>query len=83
MFEDNYPNPFNPSTLISYSIPEEGFVTVKIYNTLGQEVESLVDEFKLAGRYQVNFNASKLSSGVYFYRVKSGNNNLVKKDDVD
>jgi hypothetical protein len=77
--EQNYPNPFNPSTTIMYSIPQEGNVTLKIYNTLGQEVITLVNEYKSAGRYQISFDASKLTSGVYFYRVNSGNNSLVKK----
>lgn len=69
----NYPNPFNPSTKISYTIPSNGLVTLKIFNMLGKEVASLVNEVKSAGTYEVNFNAANLSSGVYFYRLESGN----------
>ena len=68
----NYPNPFNPSTKITYSIAALGRVTLKIYDILGREVLTLVNEEKPAGRYEVNFNASKLSSGVYFYQLKAG-----------
>ena len=75
----NYPNPFNPSTVISYSIPKEGLVTVKIYNVLGQEVKTLVNQFQSAGSYKINFDASELSTGVYFYSVKAGDFNQVKK----
>ena len=77
--EQNYPNPFNPSTIISYSIPKEGLVTIKVYNILGQEVATLVNELKSAGTYKINFNASRLSSGVYFYSVKADNFSMVKK----
>jgi hypothetical protein len=66
----NYPNPFNPSTNISYQIPEPGLVQLKVYNLLGKEVESLVDEFKPAGEYSINFNASGLPSGVYIYSLR-------------
>jgi hypothetical protein len=68
----NYPNPFNPATVIKYSIAEAGKVELKIYNMLGQEIKTLVNEMKSAGRYEVKFNASDLSSGVYVYRIKSG-----------
>jgi len=69
----NYPNPFNPSTKIAYSIPTNGLVTLKIYNILGKEVQTLVSEVKSAGSYEVSFNAASLSSGVYFYKLESGN----------
>jgi len=69
----NYPNPFNPSTKIMYQLPEEGKVKIIIYNVLGKEVYTLVNSVQQAGRYEVNFNASDLSSGVYFYRLESGN----------
>lgn len=68
----NYPNPFNPSTTIEYSVPKNDFVSLKVYNTLGQEVKTLVSEQKDAGTYIVNFNAGSLSSGVYFYRLNAG-----------
>ena len=68
----NYPNPFNPSTNINYSIPKTSLVTIKIYDILGIEVASLVNEEKAPGRYSVNFNGNKLSSGVYFYRMQAG-----------
>lgn len=66
---DNYPNPFNPTTQIKYSIKENGLVTLKIYDALGKEVSTLVDEEKQAGTYTVSFNASKLASGIYFYTM--------------
>jgi hypothetical protein len=69
----NYPNPFNPSTVISYSIPQNSFVNLKIYDVLGNEVATLVDETKSAGKYDVRFNASGLSNGVYFYSIKTDN----------
>ena len=68
----NYPNPFNPSTKINYNIPVTNFVTLKIYDVLGKEVASLVNEKQSAGSYTVDFFAGNLSSGVYFYRIKSG-----------
>ena len=67
----NYPNPFNPATTISYSIPRESFVTLKIYDALGRQVTSLVEKKESPGKYSVEFNASKLSSGVYFYRLNA------------
>ncbi len=75
----NYPNPFNPSTEIKYSIPNSGFVTLKVYNMLGQEVASLVNQEQKSGNYTVNFNASQLASGVYMYKLQSGNFSLTKK----
>jgi hypothetical protein len=71
--EQNYPNPFNPSTSIQFRIPENSFVSLKIYNVLGKEVSTLINEEKNAGAYEVNFNASALSSGVYFYKLEAGN----------
>ena len=68
----NYPNPFNPTTTISYQLSANSKVTLKIYDVLGNEVASLVNEEKPAGRYSVNFNGSKLASGVYFYRMQAG-----------
>jgi len=66
---DNYPNPFNPTTTINYQLPKEGLVTLIIYDMLGREVKTLVNEFKAKGRYSVNFNAGNLASGVYIYRI--------------
>ena len=68
--EQNYPNPFNPSTSIVYGIPRSGFVSLKIYNVLGQEVRTLVSGPQSAGRYTARFDASTLSSGLYFYRIQ-------------
>ena len=75
----NYPNPFNPSTIIKYSLPKQSYVTLKVYDILGKEVRSLVDEEKPAGNYQVEFYAADLPSGVYFYRVQAGSFNQVRK----
>ncbi len=77
--DQNYPNPFNPSTSISYSLPERAFVTLKIYDILGREVASLVNEEKQAGRYQIRFDASNLASGTYVYRLAAGNFIQTKK----
>ena len=68
----NYPNPFNPSTTIKYQIPNDGMVSLKIYDITGQEVKTLVNQVQTMGRYEANFDASNLSSGVYFYRLQSG-----------
>ena len=82
----NYPNPFNPVTRIRYTIKtppksspllkgrtEEGFITIKVYDILGNEVATLVNEYKPAGTYAVEFNGSTLPSGVYFYRLQTDN----------
>ncbi len=75
----NYPNPFNPSTTIEFAIPKAGFVSVKVYNSLGQQVNTLVNSYMNSGNHKVMFNAANLSSGVYFYRVEADNFNTVKK----
>lgn len=75
----NYPNPFNPSTIIQYSIPMNEFVTLKVYDLLGREVQTLVNKEQSAGVYNIEFNASKLTSGVYFYRIEAGSFVSVKK----
>jgi len=75
----NYPNPFNPSTTISYSIKDAGFVNIKVFDVIGQVVAELVNEEKQAGAYQIDFNANNLPSGIYIYRIQSGNYNAVKK----
>ncbi|MHB1687297.1 MAG: T9SS type A sorting domain-containing protein [Ignavibacteriaceae bacterium] len=75
----NYPNPFNPSTTIKFSIQKPGLVTLKIYNILGQEVMTLVNQEMNMGSYSYSFDASRLSSGVYFYNIKSGSFVQTKK----
>ncbi len=72
--EQNYPNPFNPSTIISYQLPKAGNVTLKVYDVLGNEIATLVDEYRNAGSYDVQFtmNNVQLSSGIYFYQLKAG-----------
>ncbi|HQJ45479.1 MAG TPA: T9SS type A sorting domain-containing protein, partial [Ignavibacteriaceae bacterium] len=77
--EQNYPNPFNPGTTIKYSIPADGFVKLSVYNLLGEEVANLVNGHQKAGRYEVNFNAGSLSSGMYVYRLETQNYVLSKK----
>jgi phosphatidylinositol-3-phosphatase len=75
----NYPNPFNPSTTIKYSIPSASRVVIKIFNILGKEVSTLVNENKEAGNYTINFNASELPSGIYLYRIDAGAFSQVRK----
>jgi Secretion system C-terminal sorting domain len=75
----NYPNPFNPGTVISYLLPENGFVTLKVYDMIGREVKTLVNDRQTAGTHSVKFNAGNLSSGVYFYRLQAGNYVNTKK----
>jgi len=71
--EQNYPNPFNPSTKISYTIPEDGFVKLAVYNLLGEEIASLVNGIQKADKYEVNFDAAGLSSGIYIYKIETTN----------
>ena len=75
----NYPNPFNPSTSISYELPLNGIVTLKVFNILGREIATLVDEEKQAGKYQIEFSANNLSSGIYFYTLTSRAYSKTKK----
>jgi hypothetical protein len=75
----NYPNPFNPATQIDYSVPQTGVVTLKIYNLLGAEIATLVSGVHTAGNYRVSFDGSKLSSGVYLYRLEAGSVSVAKK----
>ena len=75
----NYPNPFNPNTVIRYQIPENSFVTLKVYNILGAEVTTLVNENQRAGIYNLNFRAGSLASGVYFYQLTAGSFKATKK----
>jgi len=75
----NFPNPFNPTTTISFSIPKQNHVSLKVYDVLGNEVGTLVNEEKEIGVYSVYFNASQLASGIYFYQIKAGAFNQIKK----
>ena len=77
--EQNYPNPFNPNTSIVYSVPSNEYVSLNVYDVLGNKIAALVDEQKQAGIYEVNFDGSKLSSGVYFYKLEVGKNKITKK----
>lgn len=77
----NYPNPFNPTTTINYQLPQDGFVTLKVYDALGREVATLVDEYQKAGTYSIDYEvkSSELASGIYFYKLTSGSYSAVKK----
>lgn len=76
---NNYPNPFNPSTQINYSVPRSGFITLKVYNLLGQDVATLFSGMQKPGNYIAIFDASRLTSGVYFYRLEAGGVTITKK----
>jgi hypothetical protein len=69
---DNYPNPFNPSTTISFQLPKSSMTSLKIFNTFGQEIATLIEGEKEAGSHQVQWNATTVASGVYFYRLQAG-----------
>jgi len=69
----NYPNPFNPNTTISWQSPAGSRQTIKVYDVLGNEIATIVDEYKPAGKYEVEFNAGNLTSGTYFYKIISDN----------
>jgi hypothetical protein len=71
--DQNFPNPFNPSTKIKYSVPQSSQVVIKVFDVLGNEIESLVSEEKSAGTYEITWYAEKLTSGIYFYRLQAGN----------
>jgi hypothetical protein len=75
----NYPNPFNPSTKISYQLPKSSFVTLKVYDIIGREISTLVNEQQNAGQYEVAFDGSKLASGEYLYRIQAGDFISIKK----
>jgi len=77
--DQNYPNPFNPTTTITYGLKNNGPVTLKVYNMLGQEVATLVDKAQNAGEYKVDFDASKLASGIYMYKLETKNESMAKK----
>jgi len=75
----NYPNPFNPVTNIVYNLPKDEFVKIKIYDALGKEIMTIVNEFKEAGKYNVSFNGVNFSSGIYYYRIEAGSFIQTKK----
>jgi hypothetical protein len=75
----NYPNPFNPTTMISYALPRSGFVKLTVYDVIGREVKTLVNEYKTAGTYNVAFDGSSLASGLYIYKITAGDYTGVKK----
>ncbi len=75
----NYPNPFNPSTSIQFSIPKSDNVTLKVYDILGREITTLINEYKQSGTYETKFNATNLASGIYFYTINSGSTFITKK----
>ncbi len=75
----NYPNPFNPTTHIRYTLPNDGFVTLKVYDALGSQVQTLVSGNMTAGVHEINFDGSKLSSGIYFYELRQNNKVITKK----
>jgi hypothetical protein len=77
--DQNYPNPFNPTTQINYSVPGKGFVSLKVYNLLGQEVATLFNGVQNAGNYVATFDGAEFASGVYLYRLQSGSVSLTKK----
>ncbi|MBN1781306.1 T9SS type A sorting domain-containing protein, partial [bacterium] len=75
----NYPNPFNPSTMVQYAVPERGLVTLTVFNMLGQEVTTLVNEVQEAGVYQMTWDAAQCNSGMYFVRMNAGGQVLTHK----
>lgn len=79
LLEENFPNPFNPSTKISYQLPKDGFVNLVVYNSLGQLISTLVNQHQSSGKYSVQFEASSLPSGVYIYKIQAGEFSSVKK----
>jgi hypothetical protein len=78
----NYPNPFNPATVIKYSVSEPQLVTLKVYDLLGRQISVLVNEIKQPGNYTVEFDASRLPTGVYFYHLTAGKQSIVKRMSV-
>ena len=79
VLEQNYPNPFNPSTNIQYAVGSQQFVVLKVYDILGEEIATLVNEEKSAGTYEIMFDAQLLASGVYLYKLEAGSYIQTKK----
>jgi hypothetical protein len=79
VLEQNYPNPFNPSTHIKYAVANKQFVSIKVYDVIGNEIATLVNEEKPAGSYEVEFSANHLSAGVYYYSIVTANFVQTKK----
>ncbi|MBU2493993.1 MAG: T9SS type A sorting domain-containing protein, partial [Bacteroidetes bacterium] len=77
--DQNYPNPFNPATTIRFAVPEAANVKLRVFNILGQQVAELINGFRNAGTYNINWNAENVSSGVYIYRLEAGSNVITKK----
>ncbi|HEY5122801.1 MAG TPA: T9SS type A sorting domain-containing protein [Ignavibacteria bacterium] len=77
--DNNYPNPFNPITKIRYDLPKNGYVKLVVFDALGREIETLVNEKQSPGTYEVTFDASQYSSGVYFYKIEAGDFNAMKR----
>ena len=77
--KQNYPNPFNPTTVIEYNIPNAGIVDLRVYDITGKEVRTLINGYQDAGNHRVEFNASNFASGIYFYKIKAGNFQDVKR----
>lgn len=77
--DQNYPNPFNPSTKITYTIPEDGKVKISIFNSLGEQIDVLVNEFQTSGIYKINYNANNLNSGIYLYKIEVNDFSAIKK----
>ncbi|MFZ0389707.1 MAG: T9SS type A sorting domain-containing protein, partial [Calditrichia bacterium] len=77
--EQNYPNPFNPATLIRFSLPGKDLVTLKVYNLIGQEVATLLNEPLAAGEYEINFDGMSLASGIYFYELRAGEYQSIRR----
>ncbi|NNG26514.1 MAG: T9SS type A sorting domain-containing protein [Ignavibacteriaceae bacterium] len=77
--QQNYPNPFNPSTTINFSIPEASFVSLKVFNSLGQEIETLIAKELSAGNFKYSWDAKNFTSGIYFYRLQAGDFIQTKK----
>ncbi|MCB9250698.1 MAG: T9SS type A sorting domain-containing protein [Ignavibacteriales bacterium] len=79
VLENNYPNPFNPTTFIEYSIPNQTFITLELFDVLGKKIKTLVNEYKTSGRYSYKLDMSNYANGIYFYSLKTKNRVISKK----